>query len=257
MRITLPSLKYFNVLHKIGDLTKRYSNLPDSYIKRATEQVYWRTPRDHRYLNRTVQRLRFRFTTNRPWTSQFYQQNLPGTYRKPVFVEPIEEWSYFKGDRVEVLVGRDKGKQGIVTQVIQERNWVIVEGLNCHFRRVGQDKNFPGILIKSEAPLLVTNQIALVDPSDLQSTPFEWRYTEEGEKVRVSSRTGRIIPLPKSMEETVDYKSKKAYVEREKDTPAAVASAVTFEPKIMTFEMEIMKEMGIEEDRIPGKTFWY
>lgn len=52
-------------------------------------------------------------------------------------------------------MGRDKGKQGIVKQVIQERNWVIVEGLNCHFRRVGQDKEYPGVLIKSEAPLLV------------------------------------------------------------------------------------------------------
>lgn len=105
--------------------------------------------------------------------------------------------------------------------------------------------------------LQVTNQIALVDPSDLVATPFEWRYTEEGERVRVSQRTGRIIPLPKSMEETVDYKSKKAYIEREKDTVAAVASEITFEPSLQTFEMEIMKEMGIEEDRIPGKTFWY
>lgn len=67
-----------------------------------------------------------------------------------------EEWSYFKGDRVEILIGRDKGKQGIVKQVIQERNWVIVEGLNCHFRKVGQDKDYPGVLIKSEAPLLVS-----------------------------------------------------------------------------------------------------
>lgn len=66
-----------------------------------------------------------------------------------------EQWSFFRGDRVEVLVGRDKGKQGIVKQVIQERNWVIVEGLNTHLRRVGQDKEYPGVLIKSEAPLLV------------------------------------------------------------------------------------------------------
>lgn len=103
----------------------------------------------------------------------------------------------------------------------------------------------------------VTNQIALVDPSDLQATPFDWRFTEEGEKVRVSLRTGRIIPLPKSIEETADFKSKKAYVEREKDTTAAVASEINFEPTLQTFEMEIMKEMGIEEDRIPGTTFWY
>lgn len=96
-----------------------------------------------------------------------------------------------------------------------------------------------------------------MDPSDLQATAFDWRYTEEGEKVRVSMRTGRIIPLPKTIEETVDYKSKKAYIEREKDTPADAASEITFEPTLQTFEMEIMKEMNIEEDRIPAKTYWY
>lgn len=66
-----------------------------------------------------------------------------------------ETWSYFRGDRVEVLVGRDKGKQGIVKQVYEERNWVIVEGLNCHYRRIGKEGTYPGILVKSEAPLLV------------------------------------------------------------------------------------------------------
>lgn len=32
--------------------------------------------------------------------------------------------------QVEVLVGRDKGKQGIVEKIVYERNWVFVEGLN-------------------------------------------------------------------------------------------------------------------------------
>lgn len=71
----------------------------------------------------------------------------------------LETWSFFRGDRVEVLVGRDKGKQGFVSQIIQERNWVIVEGLNCHYRVMGRDAkaDYPGIVVKSEAPLLVNN----------------------------------------------------------------------------------------------------
>lgn len=68
---------------------------------------------------------------------------------------------------MEVLVGQDKGKQGIICQVFQERNWVIVEGLNCELKLMGSSKDFPGIYIKSEQPLLVTNEVALVDPSDL------------------------------------------------------------------------------------------
>lgn len=184
-------------------------------------------------------------------------QNMATTRRKKVFLEPIKDWSFFRGDRVEVLVGRDKGKQGIVNQIIQERNWVIVEGLNTHMRCVGKEKDYPGVMIKSEAPLLVTNQIKLVDPTDLQATDIEWRYTEEGEKVRVSVRTGRIIPIPKAHEETRDYKTKSLYIEREKDTDAATVTEITFQPELATFEMDIMKAMGIKEDREPQKTYWY
>jgi len=42
-------------------------------------------------------------------------------------------------------------------------------------------------------------------------TEVEWRYTEEGEKVRVSLRTGRIIPIPMAAEETYAYKTREAY----------------------------------------------
>lgn len=170
-----------------------------------------------------------------------------------------QDWLYFRGDRVEVLVGKDKGKQGIVTQVIQERNWVIVEGLNCHLRTVGAEKakDFPGILIQSEAPLLVTNQVKLIDPVDLQSAEVEWRFSEEGQRVRVSLRSGRIIPIPATNEETKDYKKPSNYIEREKDTVSAVATAVTLKAKLCTFEMDIMESMGIKEDRVEKKTYWY
>lgn len=169
----------------------------------------------------------------------------------------LENWLFFRGDRVEVLVGRDKGKQGIITQVIQERNWVIVEGLNAHHRVVGADKDYPGVLIKSESPLLVTHQVKLIDPLDLQPGDVEWRFTEEGERVRVSLRSGRIIPIPKMNEETKDFKSLSTYMAKEKDTEANIVTEITFKPALSTFEMDIMESMGIEEEGIPKKTYWY
>lgn len=36
----------------------------------------------------------------------------------------------FSNFQVELMVGRDKGKQGLVKQIVYERNWVFVEGLN-------------------------------------------------------------------------------------------------------------------------------
>ncbi|XP_055837394.1 probable 39S ribosomal protein L24, mitochondrial [Episyrphus balteatus] len=237
---------------------KNFSNFPEQYIERSKRQVYWKTPRGlPNYLPKTLERKKFRYTTNRSWTGQFRQQNLPGTIRKKVFIEPIEEWNYFRGDRIEVLTGKDKGKHGIITQVIPERNWVICEGTNWHYRIVGAEKDFPGIYIRSEAPLRVDRDIRLVDPSDLKGTDFEWRFTEEGEKVRVSTRSGRIIPIPDANNQTHDYKTKGAYLEREKDTTAAVVGEITFEPKLCTFEMDIMEQMNIVEEGVPKKSYWY
>lgn len=52
-------------------------------------------------------------------------------------------------------------------------------------------------------------------------------------------------------------KKKFFLTEQPKDTAAKDAEEITFRPKLMTFEQEIMQEMGIKEDRKPAKTYWY
>nr|2FTC_N Chain N, mitochondrial ribosomal protein L24 [Bos taurus]3IY9_N Chain N, 39S ribosomal protein L24, mitochondrial [Homo sapiens] len=96
------------------------------------------------------------------------------------------------GDTVEILEGKDAGKQGKVVQVIRQRNWVVVGGLNTHYRYIGKTMDYRGTMIPSEAPLL-HRQVKLVDPMDRKPTEIEWRFTEAGERVRVSTRSGRII----------------------------------------------------------------
>ncbi|XP_060532870.1 large ribosomal subunit protein uL24m [Cylas formicarius] len=245
-----------SLLSRIGYWSKKYANLPDRYIERAMEQVYWKNPKGIQYKpNAVIKRKKFNFTTNRPWTAAFRDEN-QGVPRK-VFVEPIKNWSWFRGDRVEILVGKDKGKQGYVRDIFQERNWVIVEGLNCKLKQMGDTEELSGVWIQEEQPLLVTTDISLVDPSDLAPTGIEWRFMEDGTRVRVSTRTGRIIPMPKAAEETIDYKTKNTYKEQPKDTTKDNAIEITFQPKLCTFEMDIMEKMGIKEDRVPAKTYWY
>ncbi|GCC35101.1 hypothetical protein chiPu_0013582 [Chiloscyllium punctatum] len=139
----------------------------------------------------------YRYGMSRPWTVTAQKMNPPGRQRRKVFVEPLaqDEWKIFRGDTVEILKGKDAGKQGKVNQVIRARNWVVLEGLNTHYRYVGKSGDHWGTYIASEAPLLL-HDVALVDPSDRKPTTVDWRYTEEGEKVRVSTRSGRIIPKP-------------------------------------------------------------
>ncbi|XP_067837978.1 large ribosomal subunit protein uL24m-like [Heptranchias perlo] len=56
----------------------------------------------------------YRYGTNRPWTVAAQRMNPPGGRRKKVFVEPIapHQWKIFRGDTVEILKGKDAGKQG-------------------------------------------------------------------------------------------------------------------------------------------------
>lgn len=61
-----------------------------------------------------------------------------------------------------------------------------------------------------------------------QGTPIEWRYTEDGQRVRVSVRSGRIIPIPITSEETIDYKLPKLYQDQAKDTSKNDVEKITF-----------------------------
>ncbi|CAK9804827.1 Probable 39S ribosomal protein L24, mitochondrial [Anthophora quadrimaculata] len=247
------------LLAKVAEWSKKYSNLPDRYIDRVTERVYWRAPPGKpQFRVRKIQdRKKLYYSIHRPWTTTFQLENFLHGRRDYAPIEPIKNWSFFRGDRVEVLVGSDKGKQGSVKDIIQERNWIIVQGLNTKVKIQGKTKDFPGICIRIEQPLLVTSQVQLVDPFDLKGTPIEWRYTEEGDFVRVSTRTGKIIPIPKSSQETVDYKAPELYAEQPKDTVTNDVKELTFEAKLKTFEMDIMDTMGIKEDRVPKKYYWY
>ncbi|KAJ6652451.1 hypothetical protein lerEdw1_011569 [Lerista edwardsae] len=198
----------------------------------------------------------YRYGMNRPGSVADKAKNPPGTRRKKVFVEPLreEDWKVFQGDTVQILAGKDAGKQGLVTQVIKPRNWVVLEGLNVHYRYVGKSAVYPGTYVPSEAPLLL-RQVALVDPTDRQPTEVEWRYTEEGERVRVSLRTGRIIPKP--VEQREDGIIPEQWTDGPKDTPVEEALEKTFVPSLKTFQEEIMELQGIEEPRRFRKSYWY
>jgi len=203
-----------------------------------------------------------RHTFQRPWTEKYWTDNPPkkGNHVIVPAVEPIreEDWMWFRGDRVELLTGPDKGKQGIINGIVQERNWVTVEGLNCEYEALGASEDFPGMMLKKELPLLVTTDIKLVDPSNEKGAQVEWKFSEAGERIRVAISSGTTLPIPTQALETLDYKDPKQYKANEfKDTEPKVVEEITYEPNLATFEMDVMQALGIKETRIPRKTWWY
>ncbi|XP_062516515.1 large ribosomal subunit protein uL24m-like [Corticium candelabrum] len=178
----------------------------------------------------------------RPWTATAKRlRTLRGIKRKPP--EPIRRWKVVRGDWVEVLVGKDKGKQGKVIDVDRSLNRVFVKGLNTHQRYIPPHGEFKGNYVASEAPLHYSN-ISLVDPGNMQATKVGYRYLESGEKVRVSKRTGRIIPKPVEASERKDFKTRSGYVEGRKDTKADDVTKRTYTPSLQLFEEEILTKLG-------------
>jgi len=199
------------------------------------------------------------YTEDPPWTDKAKENN---EYNKSLkeFIEPISEsqWSIFRGDRVQILKGIDKGKIGLVCFVVKERNWCFVEGLNCEYRWINRSRSDPGVMSKVERPLLVTTEVTLVDPSDQQPTEIEWRYDEDGNRVRVSVRSGRVLPI--ALDHTDRHEDgtlKSVYQEQPWDTKEKELLEVTFKPSLKSFEADIMESMGIKEERKKAPTFWY
>jgi large subunit ribosomal protein L24 len=95
-----------------------------------------------------------------------------------------------KGDNVIVLTGDDKGKKGRVSEVIREKNRVIVEGVNINTKHSKPNAANPqGGIIKTEGGIHISN-VALV--SDGAATRVG-RKVVKGSTVRVSKKTGKHI----------------------------------------------------------------
>ena len=95
-----------------------------------------------------------------------------------------------KGDKVIVLAGKDKGRQGEITRVMPKEGKAIVEGINIAIRHVRQSQNTQGGRIPQAMPLDLSN-LALLD-SNGKPTRVGFRF-EDGKKVRYAKTTGEAI----------------------------------------------------------------
>lgn len=96
-----------------------------------------------------------------------------------------------KGDKVVVLVGKDKAKEGEITKIIPKENKAIVSGVNTVIRHTKQTQTDQGGRISKEMPIQLSN-IALIDPKQGGPTRVGFKVTD-GKKVRFAKKSGELI----------------------------------------------------------------
>ena len=96
-----------------------------------------------------------------------------------------------KGDRVVVLTGKDKGRQGAVLRVLPKEDRVVVEGLNMVQRHTRPTQTDPQGGIKNKEAAIHISNVAIVDSN---GKPTRVGFRVEGDKkVRVAKSTGEVI----------------------------------------------------------------
>jgi len=95
-------------------------------------------------------------------------------------------------DEVIVIAGRDKGKRGKVTRVVDE-NRVVVGGINVvkKHQRPNPQLGVPGGIVEKEMPIQVSN-LAIFNPQTKKADRVGFKI-EDGKKVRIYKSTGDVV----------------------------------------------------------------
>ncbi len=97
-----------------------------------------------------------------------------------------------KGDKVIVIAGSEKGKEGTITKVLPKEEKVIIGGVNMVKKHVKPNQAEPeGKITEKEAPIHVSN-VALIDPKTKTATKVKYEI-KDGKKVRVAKKSSTVI----------------------------------------------------------------
>lgn len=103
-----------------------------------------------------------------------------------------------KGDRVIVLAGKDKGREGDILQVMPAQGRAIVSGVNTAVRHRRQSQTEQGGLIPKDMPVDLSN-LAYVDPKEGGPTRIGFKFVEgedgKQKKVRFAKKSGEVIDV--------------------------------------------------------------
>ena len=97
-----------------------------------------------------------------------------------------------KGDTVQVMTGKYKGRRGLVKKVFLDDGKLIVENVNVVVRNVKPDYRHPQGSFKKELPIDISN-VSLIDPSTDKPSKVGYKFNDDGNKVRYFRKSGTVL----------------------------------------------------------------
>jgi large subunit ribosomal protein L24 len=96
------------------------------------------------------------------------------------------------GDKVVVIAGKDKGKEGLIKKILRADNKVIVEGINVAKKHVKPNGQSAGSIEEIELPIHASN-VMIVDPKTKKGTRIGHTVDKNGKKIRISKKSNESL----------------------------------------------------------------
>lgn len=100
-----------------------------------------------------------------------------------------------KGDNVKVLIGKDKGREGLVVKSMPKVGKIVIKGLNLFKKHIKPSQGRPGSIIEKERSLTVS-KVALICPSCKKTVRVAYQIDKSGEKSRICRKCKSILDTP-------------------------------------------------------------
>jgi len=100
-----------------------------------------------------------------------------------------------KGDTVKILIGKDKGREGLVTKAMPKKDKIVVKGMNLYKKNIKPSQGKPGSIITKERAMTVS-KVGLVCPNCKKTIRVAYQIDKSGEKTRICRKCKSMLNSP-------------------------------------------------------------
>jgi large subunit ribosomal protein L24 len=97
-----------------------------------------------------------------------------------------------KGDKVKILIGKDKNREGEIIRSIPKSSKVVVKGINLYKKHIKPTQSQKGSIIEKERSMNIC-KVALICPECHKPTRVGYQIDKSGDKSRICKKCKAVI----------------------------------------------------------------